>query len=97
MIEILRTNDLVLISYVEAMLRGEGIACFVADGHGAAVEGGVVAIQRRVLVHRDQEAQARDLVTAARAGAESARLSDDELDKAAASYASDPAGRMKEA
>lgn len=97
MIEILRTNDLVLISFVEAMLRAEGIPCFVADGHGAAVEGGVIAIQRRVLVHRDHEAQARGLVTAARAEAERARPSDEELEKAAAAFDRGAAGRTWEA
>lgn len=74
MVEILRTNDLVLISFIEAMLRAEGVACLVADQHGAAVEGGVIAVQRRVLVHRDQASHARDLVAAARAAADRGEL-----------------------
>ncbi|TAM99925.1 MAG: DUF2007 domain-containing protein, partial [Rhizobiaceae bacterium] len=30
MIELIRTNDAVLISYVEALMRDAGITCFVA-------------------------------------------------------------------
>lgn len=38
MIEIMRTNDLVLISFVEATLAGAGMRYFVADGFTSAME-----------------------------------------------------------
>ena len=36
--ELLRTNDLVLISAVEALLAGAKIHCMVADGNMSALE-----------------------------------------------------------
>ena len=39
LVEILRTNDLVLISFIELILKAERVAYFVADQHMAAVEG----------------------------------------------------------
>ncbi len=63
MIEILRTNDLVLISAVESLLKAAGIGCFLADQHMAAVEGSLGFLPRRVLVDRDDEAPARRLLS----------------------------------
>ncbi len=63
MIEILRTNDPVLISAVEALLAGAGIASFVADSHVSAIEGSIGAFPRRLLVPQDEAAQARRLLT----------------------------------
>ena len=62
MVEILRTNDLVLISAVEALLRAAGLGCFVADQHMAAVEGSLGFLPRRILVEKGDEAQARRLL-----------------------------------
>ncbi|MBF0666008.1 MAG: DUF2007 domain-containing protein, partial [Brevundimonas sp.] len=39
MIELFRTNDLVLISAAEALLASAEIPCFVADMHMSALEG----------------------------------------------------------
>ena len=50
MIELFRTNDLVLISRVEAILAERGIGIFVADSHMSAVEGSLGFLPRRVLV-----------------------------------------------
>jgi Putative prokaryotic signal transducing protein len=50
LIELLRTNDLVLISRVEAILAETGIQIFVADSHMSAVEGSLPFLPRRVLV-----------------------------------------------
>jgi hypothetical protein len=60
MIELLRTNDLVLISAVEALLSETGIAVFVADQFTSAIEGSLGFLPRRVLV------QERDAVSARR-------------------------------
>ncbi len=65
MVEILRTNDLVLISAVESLLRAAGVGCFVADQHMAAVEGSLGFLPRRILVPNDEEARARRLLTEA--------------------------------
>ncbi len=65
MIEILRTNDLVLISVIESLLVAEGIAFFVADQHMAAVEGSLGFLPRRILVDSREEARARRLIAEA--------------------------------
>ncbi len=60
MIEILRTNDLVLISAVEAILAEHGITILVADQFTSSVEGSLGFLPRRVLVLSDDAAAARD-------------------------------------
>ncbi len=68
MTELLRTNDLVLISAVEALLKGARIECFVADRNMSAVEGSIGALPRRVLVPEDKLARARKLLSQAGLG-----------------------------
>lgn len=70
MIELLRTNDLVLISRVEAILAESGIAAFVADQHMSTLEGSVSFLARRVLVAADIAARARAALREAGLGAE---------------------------
>jgi hypothetical protein len=70
MIEIVRTNDLVIISAIEALLRAAGHNPFVADGHISALEGSIGAFQRRIMVPRDEEDQARELLAEAGFAAE---------------------------
>jgi hypothetical protein len=65
MIEIMRTNDLVLISFVEATLAGAGVRYFVADDHMSAMEGSLGFLPRRILVEEDRAEQVRRLLTAA--------------------------------
>jgi len=62
MTELMRTNDLVLISAVEAILRGAHIDCHVADRHMSAVEGSIGALPRRILVAADDAARARKIL-----------------------------------
>jgi hypothetical protein len=62
MVELLRTNDLVLISLVEAILTDEGIDIFIADAFMSALEGSTGFMPRRVLVHEDLEKDARSLL-----------------------------------
>jgi hypothetical protein len=62
MIQLLRTNDLVLISAVEAMLAASGIEVFVADQFASAVEGSLGFLPRRVLVVDADAARARRLI-----------------------------------
>lgn len=48
--ELLRTNDLVRLSYLEALLRSEGIEPVVMDGGMSVLEGSAGAIPRRLMV-----------------------------------------------
>ncbi len=68
--ELLRTNDLVLISFVEALLRDAGIGHLVADQAVSAVDGSIGIFPRRVLVDRDDIVRARRLMTDAGLAAE---------------------------
>ena len=62
MVELVRTNDLVLISVIETLLTAAGVAFFVADQHMSAVEGSLGFLPRRILVDADQHEQARRLM-----------------------------------
>jgi hypothetical protein len=62
MIELLRTNDLVLISAVEALLSETGIDVFVADQFASAVDGSLGFLPRRLLVQERDAASARRLL-----------------------------------
>lgn len=60
--ELLRTNDLVKISWVSSLLSDSGIEAVVLDAHASVVEGSVLAIQRRIMVADDDLAEARRLL-----------------------------------
>jgi hypothetical protein len=62
MIEIVRTNDPVLISFVEALMRDAGIGFMVADQNMSILEGSIGVLPRRVLVAEDEAAQARRIL-----------------------------------
>jgi hypothetical protein len=70
LVEILRTNDLVLISAIESLLRAAGVRFFIADEHMAAVEGSLGFLPRRIMVEAPDEARARRLLTEAGLAAE---------------------------
>lgn len=63
MAELVRTNDVAVISVVEDLLVEAGIAHQVADRNMSVVEGGIGAIQMRVLVPDHAESEARGLLT----------------------------------
>ncbi len=48
--ELLRTNDMVLISWVRALLADDDIEAFELDTHMSILEGSANAIPRRVMV-----------------------------------------------
>ena len=50
--ELVRTNDAVVISAIEALLNGAGIPHFIADQNMSVLEGSVGILPRRVLVFR---------------------------------------------
>ena len=70
MVEILRTNDLVLISVIESILTAERIAYFVADQNMAAAEGSLGFLPRRILVDTREAGRARRLIAEAALGKE---------------------------
>jgi hypothetical protein len=70
MIELVRTNDPVTISYIEALLRDAGIAHFVADQNMSILEGSLGVLPRRVMVTEDDADRARRLLTDAGFGDE---------------------------
>lgn len=51
--ELLRTTDLTVIAFAEALLRGEDIDCFVMDVNMSVLEGGIGIFPRRLMVHPD--------------------------------------------
>jgi hypothetical protein len=65
MIELLRTNDPVLLSYLEVLLGEAGLEIFVLDAHTSIMEGSIGAIPRRVMVIDEDAARARRLLDAA--------------------------------
>jgi hypothetical protein len=57
---------MVLISWAEALLRGEGVETFVLDANMSVLEGSANAIPRRLMVVDDDFPVARRLIDAAR-------------------------------
>ena len=68
MAEVVRTNDLGMISVIEGVLAGAGIPYHVADRNMSTIEGAIAVIQQRVLVPDAREAEARELLTDAELG-----------------------------
>ena len=66
----MRTNDLVILSVVESLLRAAGLGFFIADSHMSALEGSLGFLPRRVMVDGDDVLQARRLLTDAGLGPE---------------------------
>jgi len=63
--ELIRTNDMVLISFVEALLKDAGIGYYLADQNMSVMEGSLGVLPRRVLVPSDEIVAARALMTEA--------------------------------
>lgn len=63
MIELVRTNDAVVISFVEALMRDAGIPILVADQNMSVVEGSIGILARRILVDESDEAAARQILS----------------------------------
>lgn len=62
---LLRSNDLVRLSFLAALLRDAGIETVLLDGHVSAVEGGIGAFPRRLAVLAEDETQARRVLAEA--------------------------------
>lgn len=68
--ELLRTNDVVLMSAVGALLDGANIHHLLLDSNMSILEGSLGVIPRRILVHEDDNSAARRLLIDAGLGHE---------------------------
>jgi hypothetical protein len=68
--ELIRTNDAVLVSAVEALLSGAAIRYQVADQNMSVLEGSIGILPRRVLVAEEDAVAARRLLNDAGLGHE---------------------------
>lgn len=66
----MRSNDVVTLSFVEALMRDAGIGVMIADQAMSIMEGSIGAIPRRVLVESDRIDQARRIMRDAGLGHE---------------------------
>jgi hypothetical protein len=60
--ELIRSNDPVFLSWIVAMLAGEGIEAIVLDGHTSVLEGSIGAIPRRVMIVTEDFVRSRRLL-----------------------------------
>lgn len=62
MIELVRTNDPVVISFIEALMRDAKIGFLVADQNMSIMEGSLGVLPRRVLVDEDDLDRAKRIL-----------------------------------
>ena len=65
MIELLRSNDLVRLSWVSALLADAKIDVVVFDTHTSIIEGSIGALPRRLMVLDDDLSRARHVLETA--------------------------------
>ena len=65
LVELLRTNDAVKLSWLTALLAAEGIEAIVLDAHTSAIEGSIGAIPRRAMVRDEDAVRARRILAEA--------------------------------
>ena len=68
--ELVRTNDPVLVSAIEALLNGADIPHVVLDRNMSVLEGSIGILPRRILVDEEHVARARTLLADAGLGHE---------------------------
>jgi hypothetical protein len=68
--EIVRTNDVVLITAIDALLKGAGIRHMVLDQNMSVLDGSLGMLPRRIVVDAEDEERARRLLTDAGLGHE---------------------------
>jgi hypothetical protein len=62
MIEVLRTNNAIRLDYAVVLLKEAGCYPVVADRFTASTEGGISAIERRVMVPDQHAARAKEVL-----------------------------------
>ena len=68
--ELIRTNDAVVLSFAESLMKEAGIGCFIADQGMSILEGSLGLLPRRFLVDQDDADEARQILIDAGLGAE---------------------------
>ena len=63
--ELMRSNDLVRLSWLTSLLADAGIKCHLLDAHMSALEGSIGAIPRRLMVGDEDFERAHRLLAAA--------------------------------
>ncbi|NUR13013.1 MAG: DUF2007 domain-containing protein [Bradyrhizobium sp.] len=63
--ELVRTNDMVLVSAIGALLDSANIHHLVLDQNMSIIEGSLGILPRRILVHEEDAQEARELLTEA--------------------------------
>ena len=66
MVTILRTTNAVRLSFLQALLADSGIHCEVFDANISAVEGGIGAFPRRLVVAPENKYAAESVLRAAK-------------------------------
>ncbi len=66
--ELLRTTDIVLLSYVNSLLNDACVAMLIADVHVSSVEGSIGIFPQRVLVSTEDWDESISILTAAGLG-----------------------------
>ena len=64
---VLRTNNLIELSWAQAVLAKAGIEAFVFDAHNSIAEGSIAAIPRRLMVEDTDESRAEWILRTAKA------------------------------
>ena len=68
MVELVRTNDTVLVGFIEVLLRDAGVSVIVADENMSVLEGSLGVLPRRVLIDEEDEEQSKALLKDAGVG-----------------------------
>lgn len=65
MIEIWRTNDPVVLSFLEALLRDGGVESVVLDTHASVLDGSSTFVERRLMTLEEDASRARRILAEA--------------------------------
>ena len=68
MVELIRTNDTVLLNFVEVLLRDAGLGVIVADQNMSVLEGSLGVLPRRLMIDQDDEDKAKQILEEAGLG-----------------------------
>ena len=60
--ELIRTNNAVVLSFAESLMKDAGIGCFIADQGMSILEGSLGLLPRRFLVDEDDADEARQVL-----------------------------------
>lgn len=68
--ELIRTNDAVVLSFAESLMRDAGIICFIADQGMSILDGSLGLLPRRLMVQGERADEARGILSDAGLAAE---------------------------